>query len=70
MWDLSESGTEPVSPAVAARFFTTEPPEKPLMKIFLRGTQIVNCGLFIYICEHIKTFTFYIALCLSGLTFH
>ena len=29
MWDLTGSGTEPVSPALASRFFTTEPPGKP-----------------------------------------
>ena len=26
MWDLRKSGTEPRSPALAGRFFTTEPP--------------------------------------------
>ena len=31
MWDLPGSGIEPVSPALAGRFFTTEPPEKPLI---------------------------------------
>ena len=30
MWDLSGSGIEPVSPALASGFFTTEPPGKPL----------------------------------------
>ena len=30
MWDLPKSGIEPVSPALAGRFFTTEPPQKPL----------------------------------------
>ena len=29
IWDLSRSRTEPVSPALAGRFFTTEPPGKP-----------------------------------------
>ena len=29
MWDLPGSGIEPVSPALAGRFFTTEPPGKP-----------------------------------------
>ena len=29
MWDLPESGIEPVSPALAGEFFTTEPPGKP-----------------------------------------
>ena len=27
--DLSDSGIEPASPALAGGFFTTEPPEKP-----------------------------------------
>ena len=35
MWDLPGLGIRPVSPAVAGRFFTTEPSEKPL-EIFLR----------------------------------
>ena len=30
VWALPRSGTEPVSPAVAGRFLTTEPPGKPL----------------------------------------
>ena len=29
MWDLPGPGIEPVSPALAGRFFTTEPPGKP-----------------------------------------
>ena len=29
MWDLPSPGTEPVSPALANRLFTTEPPGKP-----------------------------------------
>ena len=29
MWHLPRSGIEPVSPALAGRFFTTEPPGKP-----------------------------------------
>ena len=30
MWDLPRPGLEPVSPALAGRFSTTEPPGKPL----------------------------------------
>ena len=30
MWDLPRPGIEPVSPALAGRFFTTESPGKPL----------------------------------------
>ena len=29
MWDLPKSGIEPWSPALAGRFFATEPPGKP-----------------------------------------
>ena len=35
MWDLPRPGIEPASPALAGRFFTTEPPEKP-------GRQVLN----------------------------
>ena len=37
MWDLPRPGLEPVSPALAGRFSTTAPPEKPyynLLTIF------------------------------------
>ena len=30
MWRLPGSGIKPVSPALTGRFFTTEPPRKPL----------------------------------------
>jgi len=29
MWDLPRSRLEPMSPALAGGFFTSEPPEKP-----------------------------------------
>ena len=29
MWDLPRPGTKPMSPALAGRFLTTEPPGKP-----------------------------------------
>ena len=32
VWDLPRSGIEPVSPVLAGRFFTTEPPRKPPIK--------------------------------------
>ena len=35
MWDLSRSGIEPMSPALAGGFFTTEPPGKPLLLLLL-----------------------------------
>ena len=37
--DLPDPGIKPSSPALACRFLTTKPPEKPLL-----------CTLFIYIC--------------------
>ena len=36
MWDLPGPGTEPVSPALAGRFLTTEPPRKPWKQNTLR----------------------------------
>ena len=36
--DLPDPGIEPVSPALAGRFFTTEPPGKPCD----RGTLAIN----------------------------
>ena len=35
MWDLPRAGLEPVSPALAGRFLTTEPPGKPLDSLFV-----------------------------------
>ena len=50
MWDLPGSGIEPVSPALAGRFFTTEPPGKPTlypwMKLEQEGsTDLLNAVL-------------------------
>ena len=40
MWNLPESGIKPVSPALAGRFFTAEPPGKPsAMLICLQLSQ-------------------------------
>ena len=36
MWDLPGPGIEPVSPALAGRFLTTEVPGKPLMPLLKR----------------------------------
>ena len=35
MWDLHDPGMEPVSPALAGEFFTTEPPGKPKKHFFI-----------------------------------
>ena len=39
-WDLPRSGVEPVSPASAGRFTTTEPPGKPLILPFLSSPPL------------------------------
>ena len=46
MWDLPGLGVKLVSPALADRFFTTEPAGKPLTSFFnfcnfMGGTQIL-----------------------------
>ena len=40
MWDLPRPGIEPTSPALAGRFFTTEPAGKP-RKIFLLAVRLL-----------------------------
>jgi len=45
--DLSDPGIEPMSPALAGRFFTTEPPEKPfkrLLSIFYVTSTVAGPG--------------------------
>ena len=42
MWNLSGPGIEPVSPALAGRFFTTEPSGKPLS---LKSQVMCNLGV-------------------------
>ena len=47
MWDLLGSGIEPVSPALAGGFFTTESPGKPWVRLFLAwglGEQALPTG--------------------------
>ena len=47
MWDLPGSGIKPVSPALSGRFFTTEPPGKPRVHLFLAwglGEQALPIG--------------------------
>ena len=43
MWNLPRSGIQPVSPALAGRFFTTEPPGKPSALLF-KGRWIQTFG--------------------------
>ena len=41
MWDLPESGIEPVSPALADGFFTPEPPGKPCYRVSLGESSVL-----------------------------
>ena len=52
MWDLPRSGIEPMSPAWAGRFFTTEPPRKPLSTTFIKNTSCVTLGNFMSSLRH------------------
>ena len=52
MWDLPIPGIEPPSPALAHRFFTTEPPGKPSSGLFLVwNTGVDTCA---YTRAHIQ----------------
>ena len=55
MWDLGRPGIKPVSPAVAGRFFTTEPPEKPciyFLMVFSLFPEPQQKGSKQQICSH------------------
>jgi len=41
---LSDPGIKPVSPALAARFFTTEPPGKPNLSYYIHKNTNRNLG--------------------------
>ena len=43
LWDLLRSGVEPVSPEVAGRFFTSEPPAKSLDSFWKRLGKESSC---------------------------
>ena len=55
MWDLSESGIQPVSPALTGGFFTTEPPVKPGIGIFYWSNHHQSPGLSFLISFHCTT---------------
>ena len=44
-WDLPRSGTEPVSPALAGRFCTPEPPGKPKIRVLELRMQALFCTI-------------------------
>ena len=57
LWDLPDPRIEPVSPespAVAGRFFTTEPPEKPFFGIYMFYNFLVFGYYKVYI-KHLYT---------------
>ena len=39
MWDIPIPGTKPKSPALAGRFFATEPPRKPSLNVHFDGEK-------------------------------
>jgi len=56
VWDLPGPGLEPMSPALADRFFTTEPPGKPSVKVLRWLAQVraqSKPGLCSF-CDYIK----------------
>ena len=46
--DLPDSGTEPVSPALAGRFFTTKPPGKPFPWLYLSKDNFFLTSILTY----------------------
>ena len=57
MWDLPRPGTEPMSPALVGRFFTTQPPGKPCALFFV---------YFLCICQpDVSSNDCFCTLCLS-----
>ena len=44
-WDLLGPGIEPMSPALASRFFTTEPLGKPLLMFILNTWEFPDCSV-------------------------
>ena len=51
MWDPPWPGMEPVSPARAGRFFTTEPPQKPYLPFFITLLTSLECQIY-SLCLH------------------
>ena len=52
IWDLPGSGIEPVSPALAGRFFTTEPPGKPCLCFILLKKKFFFLAARVFIALH------------------
>ena len=50
MWDLPDPGMEPVSPAVAGGFFTTEPPGKSQNVILMMIMLVFLYSLWFDLC--------------------
>ena len=42
MWELPGPGIEPVSPVLAGRLFTTEPPRKPITRVLIKGGRRIR----------------------------
>jgi len=52
MWDPPRSGIKPVSPALAGKFFITEPPRKPWLFNFYATSIIKLISYKIFHCHH------------------
>ena len=50
--DLLDPGIEPVSPASSGRFFTTEPPGKPLIRGYVFGFKVLKVIQVITLCSY------------------
>ena len=61
MGNLPGSGIEPMSPALAGGFFTTEPPGKPAIQIFLISSKHPSA---------LNDDTIHLTLCLFIIHFH
>ena len=62
--DLPGSGIEPMSPASAGRFFTTEPPGKPNFFDYLYLSKIFEHLLYTHTFRHICSGLSMILMCL------
>ena len=52
MGDVSRPGIEPVFPTLAGRFFTTEPPGKPLFKSLVnQNLEMLSLKAVVYFLE-------------------
>ena len=62
--DLLDPGIEPLFPALAGRFFTTEPPGKPSLSVMMYLLHVIQDLHVAWISEcHLMLFNFSLELC-------